>query len=94
MIRDGLHCSHAPAFTFNMVKIPRGSVLEFVDAGLVVEVYDSKKVLYKGCVYSLSGFTKKFMPDAKRCVSDKYQGPKHFRFNGVLLTDLRSRAKA
>lgn len=76
-----------PSFTFGVAGIPIGATLHFAPvAGMKVTVCDEKKVRYQGKLYSLTGFTKQFMPEAKRIPSNAYRGPDHFTYNGKTLT--------
>ena len=59
----------------------------FVPTGLKVIVDGEKAIRYKGMKYSLSGFTKKFIPNPNH--SGAYQGPKYFSYKGNLLVDIR-----
>ena len=62
--------------------------LVFIPTGLVVAVVDDKTIEYKGKRYSLSGFTKEFIPN--RNASGAYQGPKYFSYKGKPLLKLRN----
>jgi hypothetical protein len=62
--------------------------LVFIPTGLVVAVVDDKTIEYKGTRYSLSGFTKEFIP--RRNASGAYQGPKYFSYNGKSLLEIRN----
>ena len=62
--------------------------LVFIPTGLVVAVVDDKTIEYKGMRYSLSGFTKEFIPN--RNASGAYQGPKYFSYKGKPLLKLRN----
>ena len=62
--------------------------LVFIPTGLVVAVVDDKTIEYKGKRYSLSGFTKEFIPH--RNASGAYQGPKYFSYKGKSLLEIRN----
>ena len=62
--------------------------LVFIPTGLVVAVVDDKTIEYKGKRYSLSGFTREFIPH--RNASGAYQGPKYFSYKGKPLLEIRN----
>lgn len=62
--------------------------LVFIPTGLVVAVVDDRTIEYKGKRYSLSGFTKEFIPN--RNASGAYQGPKYFSYKGKPLLEIRN----
>ncbi len=62
--------------------------LVFIPTGLVVAVVDDRTIEYKGKRYSLSGFTKEFIPN--RNASGAYQGPKYFSYKGKPLLEMRN----
>ena len=62
--------------------------LAFIPTGLVVVVVDDKTIEYKGKRYSLSGFTREFIPH--RNASGAYQGPKYFSYKGKPLWEIRN----
>lgn len=72
---------------FSALGISQGAELVFVPTGLKVVVDGEKSIRYKGMRYSLSGFTKKFMPNPNH--SGAYQGPKYFSYKGQLLVYIR-----
>ena len=72
---------------FSALGISQGAELVFVPTGLKVVVDGEKSISYKGMKYSLSGFTKKFIPNPNH--SGAYQGPKYFSYRGHLLVDIR-----
>jgi hypothetical protein len=78
-----------PNFKFSMVGIQIGETLVFVPTGQKVKVASDNTVEYENRLYKLSNFTATFMPDDKRNLSDSYQGPKYFSYNGKILSDLR-----
>ena len=80
-----------PNFSFSMLRIPIGSTLTFVnDESKICYVNDSEnKVMYDGEVIALSPLTARL--DNHRFKSDAYQGPKWWKYNGEVLTDIRKR---
>ena len=71
---------------FSALGISQGAELVFVPTGLKVVVDGEKTIRYKGMKYSLSGFTKKFIPSPNH--SGAYRGPKYFSYRGRLLVDI------
>lgn len=80
-------------FDFKAVGLNVGDELVFV-SGAVVTVTDGGKVAYKGELYTLTGFCKKFMPDDRRCKSGAYRGSMYFTRGGVRLNKLAQKAAA
>lgn len=80
-------------FDFAAVGIKPGDSLQFI-GGEVVTVADGGKVEYNGELYTLTGFCKHFMPEARRCKSGAYRGPVYFTFGGVRLDKLAKGATA
>lgn len=76
-------------FTFSSVNIEIGETITFFPANIDVTVYSDNRVKYQGEIYSLSGFTKKFMPENKKVRSGSYQGPKFFSYKGSVLTVMK-----
>ncbi len=76
-------------FTFSSVGINIGETITFEPANIDVIVYSDTRIKYDNEVFSMSGFTKKFMPECKRHSSDSYQGPKFFLYKGTVLTELK-----
>lgn len=89
--KENKECPHPsrPPFTFNMVGIKPGEQLTFIPTGEKVTVAGDKTIEYAGRMYSLSGFTREFMPIEKRVPSGAYQGPIYFSYNEKNLMDLR-----
>ena len=81
----------APSFSYALAGVPEGAELTFVEAGLKVRARGRSQVEYKGACYSLTGFVRKFIPDAKRNKAEAYQGPAFFTYQGVRLTELREK---
>lgn len=78
-------------FTFAAIGVQPGDKVNFVD-GKEVVVVDDNKVSYEGSTYTLSGFCKTFMPDAKRNKSNSYRGCVFFYKEGVKLEKLFNEA--
>ena len=76
---------------FSALGIKPGDELLFVPAGLKVKVADNKTIEYRGERFSLSGFTKKHIPNPN--ASGAYQGPKYFSFKGRMLLEIRGEDK-
>lgn len=81
--------SNRKAFKFSMAGIELGEEITFIPTGQKVRVIDQRHIVYNDRVMTLTGFTKMYMPDDKRCLSDTYQGPKYFEYKGKILTELR-----
>jgi hypothetical protein len=78
-----------PNFKFSMVDIKPKEKLKFIYDDLEVEVFDDSRIIYKGEIYSLSGFTKEFIPKDIAYPSGAYQGAKYFTYNNKILADIR-----
>lgn len=78
-----------PRFEFRMAGVKIGEKVTFDPAKIEVVVADEKHVEYKRRLYTLTAFTKKFMPENRRDKSGAYQGPKYFSYHGKTLTELR-----
>lgn len=74
-------------FSFDAIGVKVGDELTFVDGTKVLAAADNK-VLYKGSIYTLSGFCKVFMPEDKRTRSNSYRGCTFFYRDGVKLEKL------
>ena len=77
---------------FTALGIQKGECLVFVPAGTKVVVADEKHVNYRGEKYTLTGFTKRFIPNPNS--SGAYQGPKYFSYKGRNLLDIRKGVEA
>lgn len=84
----------AAIFRFSLVGIRAGETIVFEPAGIEVRVVDDKKIEYQGRTYTLSGFTRDFMPEGKRNRSGAYQGPLYFSYRGEILQTLRLKTEA
>ena len=76
-------------FKFSMCGIKIGEEIVFNPTGLVVKVASDDSIEYEGRIYKLSPFVGTFIPDEKRCPSDKYGGPMFFSYKGKTLYKLR-----
>lgn len=65
-----------------------GTKLLFKPAKIIVKVSNQFQIEYKGENYSLSGFTKKFMPEKQKHPCGTYDGPKYFIYNGKSLKEI------
>ena len=61
----------------------------FDELNLPVTVASDDKVEYQGRLWSLSAFTREFLPEEKQNTSGAYQGPKYFSYKGKTLSELR-----
>lgn len=73
--------------SFSMCGIQVGDKLRFEPTGVEVEVADDRHILYEGQRYTLSGFTRQYIPNPN--TSGSYQGGLYFSYQGKLLTDWR-----
>lgn len=78
-----------PNFKFTMVGINIGENLVFIPTGQKVKVISENQVEYENKPYSLSGFTKKFIPKDKRVENNHYRGTRFFSYKGEILDKLR-----
>ncbi len=78
-----------PAFKFHMVGLKVGDTVVFDELNLPVTVASDDKVEYQGRLWSLSAFTRDFLPEEKQNTSGAYQGPKYFSYEGITLSELR-----
>lgn len=78
-----------PAFKFHMIGLKVGDTVVFDELNLPVTVASDDKVEYQGRLWSLSAFTREFLPEDKQNTSGSYQGPKYFSYNGKTLSELR-----
>jgi hypothetical protein len=76
-------------FKFSMVGLKPGDKINFIHNNLEVEVYNESKIKYKDKIYSMSGFAKEFTPKNLKNNSNNYNGPRCFKYNGKVLTNLR-----
>ena len=79
----------APPFKFSMIDMAAGTTITFAPTGVQVKVASDDAVEYKGEVYSLSGFCKRYMPEERRIPAGQYQGPAYFTYQGKTLKKLR-----
>lgn len=78
-----------PSFKFHMIGLNVGDSVVFDELNLSVIVASDDKVEYQGRLWSLSAFTREFLPEEKQNTSGSYQGPKYFSYNGKTLSELR-----
>ncbi|MBO5086917.1 MAG: GIY-YIG nuclease family protein [Paludibacteraceae bacterium] len=78
-----------PAFKFHMIGLKVGDTVVFDELNLSVIVASDDKVEYQGRLWSLSAFTREFLPEDRQNTSRAYQGPKYFSYNGKKLSELR-----
>lgn len=78
-----------PAFKFHMIGLKVGDTVVFDELNLSVTVASDDKVEYLGRLWSLSAFTREFLPEEKQNSSGAYQGPKYFSYEGRTLSELR-----
>ena len=78
-----------PAFKFHMIGLNVGDTVVFDELNLSVTVASDDKVEYQGRLWSLSAFTREFLPENKQNSSGAYQGPKYFSYKGKTLNELR-----
>ena len=84
-----IEAASAPEFRFSMVGIKPGARLVFVPTGVEVTVYDDSRIVYAGKRYSLTAFTREFIPVSAKNASGSYRGTMYFTFEGRLLVHLR-----
>lgn len=82
------------AFKFHMVGLKVGDTIVFDELNLPVTVASDDKVEYQGRLWSLSAFTREFLPEDKQNTSGAYQGPKYFSYEGKTLNELRKEKEA
>lgn len=78
-----------PAFKFHMIGLKVGDIVVFDELNLSVPVASDDKVEYHGRLWSLSAFTREFLPKNKQNASGAYQGPKYFSYKCKTLSELR-----
>ena len=83
-----------PPFKFHMVGLKVGDTVVFDELNLPVAVASDDKVEYQGRLWSLSAFTREFLPEDKQNTSGAYQGPKYFSYEGKTLSELRKEKEA
>lgn len=72
-----------------MIGLNVGDTVVFDELNLSVTVASDDKVEYQGHLWSLSAFTREFLPENKQNSSGTYQGPKYFSYKGKTLNKLR-----
>ena len=87
--KDKKRRAQKPPFKFHMVGLQVGDTVVFDELQLPVTVATDDKVEYQGRLWSLSAFTREFLPEKKQNTSGAYQGPKYFSYEGKTLSELR-----
>lgn len=87
--KEKVRRAQKPAFKFHMVGLKIGDTIVFDALNLSVTVASDDKVEYQGRLWSLSAFTREFLPEEKQNASGAYQGPKFFSYGGKTLSELR-----
>jgi hypothetical protein len=88
--RENERRAQKPAFKFHMIGLKVGDTVVFDELNLSVTVASDDKVEYQGRLWSLSAFTREFLPEDKQNASGAYQGPKYFSYKGKTLSELRT----
>ena len=78
-------------FKFSNFGIKPGDELLFITGDLKVTVKDERHIKYEDLIYTLSEFTKRFIPSWKASSTGKYQYVRHFSFNGKTLYDIKNK---
>ena len=76
-----------------MIGLKVGDTVVFDELNLSVTVASDDKVEYQGRLWSLSAFTREFLPEDKQNTSGAYQGPKYFSYRGKTLSELRKESE-
>lgn len=87
--RENERRAQKPAFKFHMIGLKVGDTVVFDELNLSVTVASDDKVEYQGRLWSLTAFTREFLPEDKQNASGAYQGPKYFSYKGKTLSELR-----
>jgi len=82
-----------PAFKFHMIGLKVGDTVVFDELNLSITVVSDDKVEYQGRLWSLTAFTREFLPEDKQNASGAYQGPKYFSYKGKTLSKLRKESE-
>jgi hypothetical protein len=90
--RENERRAQKPAFKFHMIGLKVGDIVVFDELNLPVIVASDDKVEYQGRLWSLSAFTREFLPEDKQNASRAYQGPKYFSYKGKTLNELRKKS--
>lgn len=78
-----------PPFKFHMIGLKVGDTIVFDELNLPVTVASDDKVEYQDRLWSLSAFTREFLPEDKQNASGSYRGPNYFSYEGKTLNELR-----
>lgn len=87
--RENERRAQKPAFKFHMIGLKVGDTVVFDELNLSVTVASDDRVEYQGRLWSLTAFTREFIPEDKQNASGTYQGPKYFSYKGKTLSELR-----
>lgn len=87
--RENERRAQKPAFKFHMIGLKVGDTVVFDELNLSVTVASDNKVEYQGRLWSLTAFTREFLPEDKQNASGAHQGPKYFSYKGKTLSELR-----
>ena len=91
--RENERGAQKPAFKFHMIGLKVGDTIVFDELNLSVTVASDDKVEYQGRLWSLTAFTREFLPEDKQNASGAYQGPKYFSYRGKTLSELRKESE-
>ncbi len=86
--------SHKPNFRFSQIGLKQGDIIVFRPTGKKVRIADDRHIEHEGKQWTLSGFTKVFLPESMRNASGAYQGPLFFTYFGKTLVEWRAQAEA
>jgi hypothetical protein len=76
-----------PRFKFSMIGLKTGDIITFDPLNIEVEIFSDSSIKYENSLWSLSGFTAKYLP--KKNKSGSYQGPIYFSYKGKTLAAIR-----
>ena len=91
--RENERRAQKPAFKFHMIGLKVGDTVVFDELNLSITVASDDKVEYQGRLWSLTAFTREFLPKDKQNASGAYQGPKYFSYKGKTLSELRKESE-
>lgn len=75
------------SFTFDKIELSVGTIIQFID-GTDVTVAENNMIEFCGELFTLSGFTRTFIPENKANKSGAYRGCAFFYYQGVRLDKL------
>lgn len=79
-----------PPLKFSMCDVKDGDILNFEPLNLNVIARGQDQVEFNGKIYSMTGFTKEFLPKDRTTNSHSYRGPQFFTFKNKTLVELRN----